>query len=1011
MRIINKISYILIFIFLTYNCFANYDNNFCHTSFTILNNNKIVDKEKNVIHYLNKNINGFIFDVQYINNEFYTGTSKKVKLKTQFRMMNKYLNSNNKFLILILNNSFSGEKLDKLLKSSKLDSFVYNNSHNNEWYSLKQLSSLNKRLLIFHKDSLLSKSDYLIDFKKSGFETTKYNSSEHIASGNIVYDIHSVNFNIIKESEKPFQSLLSLWKTTGKKPTFVVCDSYSDEAVKLTQQLNNTYYIKGNINSKGKTLNNVSWIDLPMVSHGNFTYPLPNDREIEFIPEKSGYTFNPLRLKTEARSDPNLFFDATEHIDYNNSKTAYYNFNNDAGCNINPNNKGFNFGAAFVDDDLRKRVAGFSSRDFMTLPNTERYSIFGKNSISMSVWFKIRSYTESESNIFYFQKKQGSDFRAFLKDRYLSIIFWGDTLKTNFKANYKWHNISVTYNHNRGILSAYIDGKLLKTLNTSKNRIIKDNIILGKFGDSYLEGYLDNFRCWNRELSAKEVYQLHTSELIKPDFQTELISYYPLEGNSLNHHDKTRLKGTDFNIEYVNDGKFGKVASFNGKDSYIDCGNDSDYNITNVISVSAWIKPYKLKEHISIIGKGFSYSAKMFDKFMLFTTTFISDHYSDKPVLKENEWQHVCYVFNAGDTVRFYLNGKCVGAASASEIKPYKNSFLIGSNLWGQYYEGLMHQIVVWNRELQEDEIKFIYNNTSDGTNIFKKESTLPLKEILFTLFGFLLIVISLFLYIRIRKAGKWKKDSIKEVENSATIEETKNSLYLFGAFTVFDNNSENVTRKFTPRLRQLFLVILLNTLSKERGISTKKLTDIMWPGLSPQSAKNNRSTNVQNLRSILQEVEGIEIVFEDKLWRTKISDKFYCDYKDFIDFMREIESNTSSKALSNLLNILKRGELLPNQSFEWLDKYKNNTSDEVIDILTSILSDKVINKNKKVAYKVAKVLILFDPVNEDALHTIIRHYKNTGKQIIAKKVYDKYSREYKYLYDEDYKVEFKEIV
>lgn len=45
------------------------------------------------------------------------------------------------------------------------------------------------------------------------------------------------------------------------------------------------------------------------------------------------------------------------------------------------------------------------------------------------------------------------------------------------------------------------------------------------------------------------------------------------------------------------------------------------------------------------------------------------------------------------------------------------------------------------------------------------------------------------------------------------------NTLYLFGDFTVLDKKGRNITHLFSSKIKQLFLLILLNSIGKRRGL------------------------------------------------------------------------------------------------------------------------------------------------------------------------------------------------
>ncbi|MCK7531345.1 MAG: hypothetical protein MZV63_10075 [Marinilabiliales bacterium] len=61
-----------------------------------------------------------------------------------------------------------------------------------------------------------------------------------------------------------------------------------------------------------------------------------------------------------------------------------------------------------------------------------------------------------------------------------------------------------------------------------------------------------------------------------------------------------------------------------------------------------------------------------------------------------------------------------------------------------------------------------------------------------------------------------------------------------------------DITRKFTPLLKELFLLILFNSIKNDMGISNEKIIEILWHGFSESSANNNKAVNIAKLRAIL---------------------------------------------------------------------------------------------------------------------------------------------------------------
>lgn len=127
----------------------------------------------------------------------------------------------------------------------------------------------------------------------------------------------------------------------------------------------------------------------------------------------------------------------------------------------------------------------------------------------------------------------------------------------------------------------------------------------------------------------------------------------------------------------------------------------------------------------------------------------------------------------------------------------------------------------------------------------------------------------------------------------------------------MINETNENLALKLSPKLKQLFILIFLHSVDGQQGISTKQLSGILWPGMSPQKAKNTRGTNIQNLKTVLASCSHIRLVFQNKLWFLEIDEPCYSDYADALCRVRRLEQANDLSAieteLPRLLAILKK--------------------------------------------------------------------------------------------------------
>ena len=90
----------------------------------------------------------------------------------------------------------------------------------------------------------------------------------------------------------------------------------------------------------------------------------------------------------------------------------------------------------------------------------------------------------------------------------------------------------------------------------------------------------------------------------------------------------------------------------------------------------------------------------------------------------------------------------------------------------------------------------------------------------------------------------------------------------MLGPFRVCDRNGKDITLSFTPRLKELLLLLILHSEKDTRGISVKRLTELLWFDKEDNQARNNRNVTVRKLRVLLETVGDVDIVNENGTMR-----------------------------------------------------------------------------------------------------------------------------------------------
>ena len=239
-----------------------------------------------------------------------------------------------------------------------------------------------------------------------------------------------------------------------------------------------------------------------------------------------------------------------------------------------------------------------------------------------------------------------------------------------------------------------------------------------------------------------------------------------------------------------------------------------------------------------------------------------------------------------------------------------------------------------------------------------------------------------------------------------------KQSILLFGGFQVIDKDSNNITGEFTPTLKQLFLLILLYTLKDGKGISSVKLREILWFDKTNESAKNNRGVSLSKLRAIFDKIGTISISSANSYWTVEFDEDIYCDYYEALILMNRLVKHPEDKDINRLISIVSAGELLPNVETEWIDNFKSDFSNRLIDLLLNLISrSSELNLSPSMMINIADAVFTHDSLNEDALKVKASLLVEMGKNGLAQKVYTSFAKEYQSLFGVEFKYTFEQII
>ncbi|KAA6310389.1 hypothetical protein EZS27_038300, partial [termite gut metagenome] len=236
-----------------------------------------------------------------------------------------------------------------------------------------------------------------------------------------------------------------------------------------------------------------------------------------------------------------------------------------------------------------------------------------------------------------------------------------------------------------------------------------------------------------------------------------------------------------------------------------------------------------------------------------------------------------------------------------------------------------------------------------------------------------------------------------------------KSVIFLFGEFQVINKSGNDISKKFTPLLKELFLILLFHSQKENKAISNAALRDMLWLDKDVQSANNNRAVNIGKLKTILNDVGDYEITNNTLQLRIDLGRNISCDYYEFCDLLKEKTIN--KQQVIQLINIASRGSLLTECGYEWLDVFKANVSDALIDTLLGFGRMIDLSKESRLIIQLSDMIFLFDPLNEEALNLKCRALIHSGKHSSAKATYTRFTKEYESLFSTPYKFSFSEVI
>jgi hypothetical protein len=305
----------------------------------------------------------------------------------------------------------------------------------------------------------------------------------------------------------------------------------------------------------------------------------------------------------------------------------------------------------------------------------------------------------------------------------LSMWFFGDPNNTAAQMYAKVNNSKVEYDGDAdnltvaGWQSWNID---LASFDTNLQNVTKltvgidDNGAVGKL-------FFDDIRLYPHER------QLITPTEPNPD---GLVAHYKLDQDATDSSGKNN-HGMLFGNPPWAVGKIGSAVEFDGRHDYIDCGNDPSLDITDQITIAAWIYPTGsgVSTYPRIVDKsdgtggadpGYKIYLRAAENYVV-TLSAGGIYMNSSSSVVLNAWNYVAFSIT-GTQWRLFLNGAWEQWDESTLPSSSSNPLFIGNSPAGdRHFIGIIDDVRIYNRVLTPAEIVWLSGRTKPFDKPFRQ--------------------------------------------------------------------------------------------------------------------------------------------------------------------------------------------------------------------------------------------------------------------------------------------------
>ncbi len=281
-----------------------------------------------------------------------------------------------------------------------------------------------------------------------------------------------------------------------------------------------------------------------------------------------------------------------------------------------------------------------------------------------------------------------------------------------------WYHVTGVIDSNSDV-ELYVNGNLEASQAFSGTSIQSQSnrqVSIGCGGNCnsyYFDGIIDDVRIYNHALASDEVNSLAMILHLKMD---ELSGLKANDSSIYNNDGVLNMSS----VNYWVTGKTGNAIHFNGSSDYVSATSSPSLDVTDAVSISAWVNIDSTGSIMQIVSKYWgTYSIGVHNngKFRVSyrnQDSTLNTIYGTTTA-QTGVWYHVTGVIDSGGDVELYVNGNLEASQvfSGTSIQSQSNrqvSIGCGGNCNDYYFDGTIDELRIYPRILTSTEVSALYS-------------------------------------------------------------------------------------------------------------------------------------------------------------------------------------------------------------------------------------------------------------------------------------------------------------